>query len=272
MTPEYGAATQLEKIDMLDFADVIAINKFDKRGASDALRDVKKQYRRNNQRWEDKDEDLPVFGTIASQFNDPGTNSLYRKIVDTLNAKCGTSFTSNFSISAEQSEKIYIIPPHRTRYLSEIRENNERYDLWTAKQARVSDQLYGLFRSISALSGKDINEPAELETLRMAGSSGKNAGAESDRKSLIEGLFTEFDRMKMELDPKVWSMLMLWSGEERRYKDDNYTYLVRGKEVKVPNYTESLSHLRIPKVALPKFRSWGDRVRWARVVPRASGT
>jgi methylmalonyl-CoA mutase len=263
MTPEYGAATQLEKIDMLDFADVIAINKFDKRGASDALRDVKKQYRRNNQRWEDKDEDLPVFGTIASQFNDPGTNSLYRKVIDTLNLRCGTKFISNYSISSEQSEKIYIIPPNRTRYLSEIKENNERYDQWTHKQATVSDQLYGLFRSIALVSGNGMNEPGELESFAGTGSSEKNWIAENVNKVVLEGLLEEFKRRKLELDPRVWSMLLNWSREEQRYKDEHYSYSVRGKEVKVPNYSESLSHLKIPKVALPKFRSWGDRVRWA---------
>src|SRR5690606_36972089 len=120
MTPEYGAATQLEKIDMLDFADVIALNKFDKRGALDALRDVRKQYQRNNQLWDKKVDDMPVFGTIASQFNDPGTNQLYRKVVDTLVAKTGVALESTFVVTNEMSEKVFVIPPSRTRYLSEI--------------------------------------------------------------------------------------------------------------------------------------------------------
>ena len=113
MTPEYGAASQLEKIDMLDFADIIALNKFDKRGALDALRDVKKQYKRNHQLWETKDEDVPVFGTIASQFNDPGMNRLYRGIIDKLNDKLKCNLNSSFKITEEMSEKIYIIPPAR---------------------------------------------------------------------------------------------------------------------------------------------------------------
>src|SRR5690349_5802529 len=95
MTPEYGAATQLEKIDMLDFADIIALNKFDKRGAQDALRDVKKQFKRNHQLWETADEALPVYGTIASQFNDPGMNRLYRSVIDKMNEKLGTQFKSS---------------------------------------------------------------------------------------------------------------------------------------------------------------------------------
>ncbi|MDA0930784.1 MAG: cobalamin-dependent protein, partial [Bacteroidetes bacterium] len=130
MTPEYGAATQLEKIDMLDFADAIALNKFDKRGALDALRDVRKQYKRNHQLWEADDESLPVLGTIASQFNDPGMNALYRRVMDGLSAKTGAKLNSSLEISREMSEKIYIIPPHRTRYLSEISENNRQYNRW----------------------------------------------------------------------------------------------------------------------------------------------
>src|SRR3954471_12220408 len=124
MTPEYGAATQLEKIDMLDFADVIALNKFDKRGAMDALRDVKKQYKRNHQLWEATDDALPVFGTIASQFNDPGMNRLYKQVMDKIVEKTSSNLQSTFAITHEMSEKIFVIPPHRTRYLSEISEAN----------------------------------------------------------------------------------------------------------------------------------------------------
>ena len=120
MTPEFGAATQLEKIDMLDFADIVAINKFDKRGALDAVRDVKKQYVRNHQLWEVDHNDLPVYGTIASQFNDAGTNELYQVIMEKISAKTGAHFTSNTILPKGVSEKIYIIPPKRVRYLSEI--------------------------------------------------------------------------------------------------------------------------------------------------------
>ncbi|MFT4973642.1 MAG: methylmalonyl-CoA mutase, partial [Saprospiraceae bacterium] len=120
MTPEYGAASQLEKIDMLDFADMIAINKFDKRGALDGLRDVKKQYMRNHQLWQTPMDELPIFGTIASQFNDPGMNQLYRNLVDLVATKTGADLKSSFEISKGMSEKIYIIPPQRTRYLAEI--------------------------------------------------------------------------------------------------------------------------------------------------------
>jgi isobutyryl-CoA mutase len=130
MTPEYGAATQLEKIDMLDFADVIALNKFDKRGALDALRDVRKQYQRNHNLWDKEVDSMPVYGTIASQFNDPGMNSLYKVIMDKVVEKTGANLNSTFEITQEMSEKIFVIPPDRTRYLSEISENNRTFDKW----------------------------------------------------------------------------------------------------------------------------------------------
>ena len=122
MTPEYGAATQLEKIDMLDFADIVSINKFDKRGSFDALRDVKKQFQRNHKRFNENLENMPVYGTIASQFNDPGTNSLYKAIIDKISEKTKSSLSSTFEITKEMSEKIFIIPPNKIRYLSEISE------------------------------------------------------------------------------------------------------------------------------------------------------
>ncbi|MCB0510427.1 MAG: cobalamin-dependent protein, partial [Bacteroidetes bacterium] len=142
MTPEYGAASQLEKIDMLDFADIIALNKFDKRGALDALRDVKKQYQRNHNLWDKKPEDMPVFGTIASQFNDPGTNQLYKHLIDTIVSKTGIDLHSHFEITREMSEKVFVIPPNRTRYLSEISENNRGYDQWVKEQSEVAQKLY----------------------------------------------------------------------------------------------------------------------------------
>ena len=128
MTPEFGAATQLEKIDMLDFADLVAINKFDKRGALDAVRDVKKQYMRNNNLLHIHMNDMPVFGTIASQFNDPGMNSLYKAIMNKLVEKTGVDLNSFIEIIQEMSEKIFTIQPARIRYLSEIAENNRTYD------------------------------------------------------------------------------------------------------------------------------------------------
>jgi methylmalonyl-CoA mutase len=140
MTPEYGAATQLEKIDMLDFADIISINKFDKKGSLDALRDVKKQYQRNNQRFDEDLNNMPVFGTIASQFNDLGASSLYKSIMDKLLEKGLGNFSSSFRITDKMSDKIFVIPPNRVRYLSEISENNRDYDKWVNKQKEVAQR------------------------------------------------------------------------------------------------------------------------------------
>ena len=234
MTPEFGAATQLEKIDMLDFADVVAINKFDKRGALDAVRDVKKQYKRNRQLWEMKDEDVPVYGTIASQFNDPGTNSLYKAIMDEVVAKTKADLHSTFEITDEMSEKIFVIPPNRTRYLSEIAESNRGYDKWANEQAEVADKLYSIQRTIETISDEEIKKVLQAE----------------------------FDRVKLDLDPRNWLIIEGWPEQAQRYKDEFYVFQVRNKEIKIKTHSESLSHLQIPKVSTPKYRNWGDLLKW----------
>lgn len=234
MTPEYGAATQLEKIDMLDFADLIALNKFDKRGALDALRDVKKQYQRNHGLWDKNPDEMPVFGTIASQFNDPGTNQLYKSIMDTLVEKAGSKLKSYFHITDEMSEKIYIIPPQRTRYLSEISESNRAYDQWVLRQAEVAEKLYALHTSMEAVREADLKK----------------------------ALLAEFDRYKKDLDPYNWEIIEQWPDKVKMYKDEYYIFKVRDKEIKIKTHTESLSHTQIPKVVTPRYRNWGDLLRW----------
>ena len=236
MTPEFGAATQLEKIDMLDFADIVAINKFDKRGAQDALRDVKKQYKRNHELWHADDDTLPVFGTIASQFNDPGTNSLYRTIIDALVEKTNAEFKSEFEITDEMSEKQFIIPPKRSRYLSEISESNRKYDEWVNEQAELADRLYALERTKIMMS--DSNEIAK-------------AIEEKSKEATLD------------LDPRNMETVKAWNSEKARYEAPEYIFKVRDKEIRVKTHTESLSHSRIPKVALPNFRSWGDILKWS---------
>ena len=162
MTPEYGAATQLEKIDMLDFANVIALNKFDKRGGLDALRDVRKQYQRNHNLWEESVDSMPVYGTIASQFNDPGMNSLYKVIMDKIVSMTNAPLVSSLVITSEMSEKIYVIPPERTRYLSEISENNRAYDNWVNKQVEVAENLYGLHVSMQSIKNSGMEDKDRL--------------------------------------------------------------------------------------------------------------
>ncbi|RZJ67478.1 MAG: methylmalonyl-CoA mutase [Flavobacterium sp.] len=259
MTPEFGAATQLEKIDMLDFADLVAINKFDKRGALDALRDVKKQFQRNHQLWDADLDTLPVFGTIASQFNDPGMNTLYKAVMDKVLEKTLSGLQSTFAISKEMSEKIYVIPPSRTRYLSEISENNRKYDATANSQQKVAQTLFGIYKTISSVSG------VELALTKFGLDSdpiNNNNNNDNKNNEFLKLLLAEFDRVKMDLDPYNWEIVLNWQQKVTKYKNPVYSFKVRDKEIRIQTHTESLSHTQIPKVALPKYEAWGDILRW----------
>jgi isobutyryl-CoA mutase len=233
MTPEYGAATQLEKIDMLDFADVIAVNKFDKRGALDALRDVKKQYQRNHQRWDTPLDEMPVYGAIASQFNDPGMNALYRAVMDKLAEKTGTALRSSLMPSQEMSEKIYIIPPARTRYLSEISENNRQYDRWVEQQANIARKMFGIRQSMEAITAQNIPH----------------------KDTILEGLKAAFAEWEKDLDGYCRRMIEGWEDKKKAYAADEFVFKVRDREIRTPTFTTSLSHSRIPRVVLPRFKT-----------------
>jgi len=259
MTPEFGAATQLEKIDMLDFADLVAINKFDKRGSLDALRDVKKQYQRNHNLWDAHPDSLPVFGTIASQFNDPGMNTLYKSIMDKIHEKTDSGLQSTFEITREMSEKIFVIPPHRTRYLSEIAENNRKYDTVAKTQQEVAQKLYGIFKTIESVSGK---VPAIIKAGIEETSLISALDEKSDDRFFLNLLLNQFDKVKMDLDPYNWEIILTWNDKVNKYKNPVYSFKVRDKEIKIATHTESLSHTQIPKVALPKYEAWGDILRW----------
>jgi methylmalonyl-CoA mutase len=237
MTPEYGAASQLEKIDMLDFADIIALNKFDKRGGMDALRDVKKQYQRNHQLFDKDPEAMPVFGTIASQFNDPGVNQLYRAIIDKIDEKMKMNWESSMKLTGEIPEKIFIIPPHRTRYLSEIAETVRNYNKWAEDQGEIAQKLYSLKCSIEEL--KKHNKTEEAKTL--------------------ENLYQEIE---LNLEGQNKKILDTWEKKVDCYKQEFYIFKVRDKEIKIKTHTESLSHLHIPKIAMPKYKAWGDILKW----------
>ncbi|MGJ8550881.1 methylmalonyl-CoA mutase family protein [Winogradskyella wichelsiae] len=279
MTPEFGAATQLEKIDMLDFADLVAINKFDKRGSLDALRDVKKQYMRNNHLWDVHQDDLPVYGTIASQFNDPGMNTLYKAIMDKLVEKANSDLNSTFEISQEMSEKIFVIPPSRTRYLSEIAESNRAYDKTANVQVEVAQKIYGIYKAICSVANVTLSAVERSfigklgldyeEILQQAqndkGVAISTEGGTTEEESqiqLLKLLFAEFDRVKLNLDPYNWEVITGWDEKVNKYKDPIYSFKVRDKEIKIETHTESLSHSQIPKVALPKYQAWGDVLRW----------
>ena len=262
MTPEFGAATQLEKIDMLDFADLVAINKFDKRGALDAIRDVKKQYMRNHNLWDTPQEDMPIFGTMASQFNDPGMNRLYTKIMETLVTRANADLQSTFKFANEVEDKVFVIPPARTRYLSEIAESNRGYDANVDTQAKVAQRLYGVYQTILSVSSTAKDEAALLIKSGLDTEAILETIKEEVDKDFLDLLFKEFDRVKMDLDPYNWEVITTWDAKVNKYKEPIYSFKVRGKEIKIETHTESLSHSQIPKVALPKYQAWGDILRW----------
>lgn len=236
MTPEFGAATQLEKIDMLDFADLVAINKFDKRGALDAIRDVRKQYKRNHQLFNAKDDDLPVFGTMASQFNDPGMNNLFSALMASVRKKTGTDFNARTELTNEQSEKIYIIPPDRIRYLAEITEANRGYTEWVNEQCEIAQQM---FRIKGVLALKENNKELSLQ-----------------------GLSEMYAGLEEKLDGECRRILREWPETVRKYKADEFIFKVRDKEIRQSLFHESLSKIKIPKISLPRYEAWGDILRW----------
>ncbi|MDX1830291.1 MAG: methylmalonyl-CoA mutase family protein [Lutibacter sp.] len=257
MTPEYGAATQLEKIDMIDFADIIALNKFDKRGALDALRDVKKQYQRNHNLWEENVENMPVYGTIASQFNDPGTNELYQVLIKKLNEKTTANFENIIHTIPKISEKQFIIPSNRTRYLSEITENNRNYSKTAIQQKEIAQKLYGIYKTIEAITNVKLSLSEfglDEEILKQV--------QNDENKEFLALLFKEFAKIKMDLNPYNWQQILNWETKKQTYKNDIYSFKVRGKEINIQTHSESLSHLQIPKISLPKYEAWGDILWW----------
>jgi isobutyryl-CoA mutase len=242
MTPEYGAASQLEKINMLDYADLVCLNKFDKAGALDALADVKKQYKRNHSLWTAKDEDLPIIGTMASKFNDDGMNHLFEWLLKKIEEKTDTAFGEyQFSATAKVSQAI--IPSNRTRYLSEISENNRNYDQLVKDQSAIATKLYQLHGVVKILQESDSE------------ASPTGGGLEGALQQQITFLTDQ-------LTPVSRKLISHWSEKVKEYQKDFYEYTVRDKVIKQPMSTISLSGTRIPKVVLPKFKDWGDILKW----------
>ncbi|MEL6188844.1 MAG: methylmalonyl-CoA mutase family protein, partial [Myxococcota bacterium] len=247
------------KIDMIDFADVIAINKFDKAGSLDALRDVRKQYRRGRNLFDGKDEDLPVHGTIASQFNDPGMNGLYRRLMATLVERTGAPLKSQLDLPVADSEKVHVIPPSRVRYLAEISDACEQYDAFVEAQA-------GIARRLGQVEGT-------LEQLRQGlGEREFQVRASDDVVEVREGVretpaaLGELERLRDELrarlDHRASALLEAWPETKTRYRADKYRFEVRGRVLEQDLYTTSLSGTRIPKVSLPRYRDPGDILTW----------
>ncbi len=242
MTPEYGAASQLEKIDMLDFADLVVLNKFDRRGAEDALRDVRKQVRRNRRiPYEVPDEELPIFGTIAAQYADPGVDAAYLELLRLLAERSGRPHDSRLPDPGTRVSPPTrrIIPPERTRYLGEIVDTVRRY------HQRVEDQAARARRAAH---------------LRAAADEFGGEATEAGRQ-LLERARQVWDR----LDPDARELLDGWDDLQARYRADELVYTVRGRELRQPLYSETLAHTRIPRVALPRYADPGDRLRWLKL-------
>jgi methylmalonyl-CoA mutase len=239
MTPEYGAPSQLEKINMLDYADVVCLNKFDKAGALDALHDIRKQFKRNHGLWEAKDEELPIFGTIAAQFNDAGVNQLFDTLMKKVTEKTSIVFDATI-LSAEELKTIgnpsSIIPPSRVRYLSEIADSIKDYDNYTEQQAKLASQWYQLVGATDCLTE-----------------------ASSDVKNAIE-IATENITSKIDAENK--NKISNWSNIRDRYQKEFYEFKVRDKIIKQPLTFKSLSGTVLSKVYLPKYKDWGDILKW----------
>jgi isobutyryl-CoA mutase len=244
MTSEYGAPSQLEKIDMLDYADIIVVNKFEKKGSDDAIRDIRKQVQRNRKAWDTPPNAFPVYGTIASKFNDDGVTALYHGIIEQLNTKkgCGLQPTLPKPSEKTSSSKAIVIPPERIRYLSEIAEAIRKYHKKTAEQAASVRRRWHLLETVDLLAAPDDAERLALLDIL-------NKKAASISKTIVK---------------ETEDLLRSWPEMQQAYGGDEYVYHVRGKELRVPLYSESLSHTMIPKICLPKFRDPGHIYSWMR--------
>ena len=237
MTPEYGAASQLEKINMLDYADLVVLNKFDKAGALDALHDIRKQYKRNHGLWTAKDGDLPVVGTIAAQFNDAGVNELFEKLMTTIEKKTGIQF-GDLTLHAhtrDTTTQSQIMPPARIRYLSEISGAIRDYNRHTEEQSTIASKLYQLNGVLQDLPADSPARPVLEEQKR---------------------------KLEHQLFPLCKKLVDEWPATKSLYQQESFNYDVRGKVIKQPLYIQSLSGTNIPRISAPRYKDWGDILRW----------
>ena len=268
MTPEYGAASQLEKIDMLDFADIVVLNKADKRGAEDALRDVRKQYQRAHKRFNEPVDEMPVYATCASQFNDPATNWLFVNLVKAIAAKRGLDWVPKLTLDpvtgmpatgaaeAGNPRRAAIIPPERVRYLAEIADAVQGYKAWARHQAETAELAHALWVSLRALGDKVPAAGAFYGAVHLT------EPGEGDQGTAILVLRQRYQEHLGELHGESRRLIHDWSEQKRSYTEPENVYVVRGREIRTANYTASLSGSKVPKVALPSYSSWGELLRW----------
>ena len=251
MTSEYGAASQLEKIDMIDFADLIVLNKYDKRGAEDALRDVRKQWQRNHVAFNVAADDIPVFPTIASQFNDPGISWMFKELCRLLVAKAelkAEQWLPDIDTSNKEPRSTAIIPGARIRYLAEIAEQGRDINHDVDTQSDIASRAQHIYESLKLL--EDPALPGELELY-------KSDDLRDDDRSL-QVLRQRYQEAISDLSPESIQLLREWPSRKAGVKSDQYTYTVRGRQITGNNYRESLSHQKIPKIAAPDYKDWGE--------------
>ncbi|HEY5643342.1 MAG TPA: methylmalonyl-CoA mutase family protein [Woeseiaceae bacterium] len=256
MTSDYGAASQLEKIDMLDFADLIVLNKYDKRGAEDALRDIRKQWKRNHTAFDVADDDVPVYPTIASQFNDPGISWMFANLCRRVAEKVGLDaerWVPDIDTSLREPRSTATIPGARIRYLAEIAEQGRSINESVERQAESASRAQHLYESLRLL--EDAKLPRPLEHYAAP------ALTESDDRSLMV-LRQRYQEALGDLTEDSLALLREWPARREGVRSEEYTYTVRGRKIRGSNYSESLSHQKIPKIAAPDFSDWGEQLRF----------
>ena len=256
MTSEYGAASQLEKIDMLDFADLIILNKYDKRGAEDALRDVRKQWKRNHVAFDTPDEDVPVYPTIASQFNDPGMSWTFAELCRRVADKAGLDkarWTPDIDTSIREPRATAMIPGARVRYLAEIAEQGRSINARVDTQAELASHAQHVYESLKLLDDPDL--PKALEAYPAA------ALTEGGDRSLLT-LRQRYQEALGDLTADSLDALREWPARKEGVRSEKYAYTVRGREITGNNYRESLSHQKIPKIVAPDFSDWGEILKF----------
>jgi len=256
MTPEFGAASQLEKIDMLDFADVVVLNKADKRGAEDALRDVRKQYQRAHKRFDEPVDAMPVFATCASQFNDPATNWLFVNLMQAIALKTGQAWVPRLQAEAGAPRRSAIIPPERVRYLAEIADAVQGYKGWARRQAETAELSHAFWTSLRALGDRVPAAGAFYDAAHLT------EPGEGDQGTAILVLRQRYQEHLGELHAESRRLIHDWSEQRRSYTEAENVYVVRGREIRTENHTASLSGSKVPKVALPSYSGWGELLHW----------
>jgi methylmalonyl-CoA mutase len=261
MTSDFGAPSQLEKIDMLDYAELVVLNKFDKRGAEDALRDVRKQWKRNRVAFAMKDEDVPVYPTIASQFNDPGISWMFANLCRLLRetrgagnaeagAQGGCDWMPAIDTTLKEPRATVLIPGSRVRYLAEIAEQGRAINARIESQAEVAERAQGCWQALKELD--DAALPAALDLYPADALT--DAAADTSLRTLRQ----RYNDAVQSLDSEALRLLREWPARLKSITDEVNEYQVRGRTIRVENYRESLSHQQVPKIAAPTYRSWGE--------------